>query len=268
MARALRGLFLPPFDDLADPGALIGLAREAEEAGWDGFFLWDHIDYRAPTERILDPWICLAAVAAHTRTVRLGALITPLARRRPHVVARQTATLDVLSGGRMVLGAALGLDRSGRELSAFGEELDDRTRAAMLDEALDVIAALWSGQRVDHDGPHFAARDVRFLPAPVQRPRIPVWVGGRWPAKNPLRRAARWDGYFPVDLDGPAAMADCAAAVAGLRGDLDGFDLVAGTGPWDDIGPWEEAGATWWLAAFPRDATRDDVRRRIHAGPG
>lgn len=261
------GIFVPPFGELADPRLLAEIAEVAEVAGWDGFFVWDHLMYRDVRE-VADPWICLAAIAARTERLRIGALVTPLARRRPQVVARQLATLDHLSRGRMVLGAALGRDTSGRELSAFGEELDDRERAAMLDEALTLIDALWSGGPVDHHGPYYSAQDVTFAPSPVQHPRIPVWIGGRWPRKAPLRRAARWDGFFPIDLADPDQLVDCVAALRDLRGTLDDFDVIIETAPDADPAPWVAAGATWWLSSFGiARATADAVRGTAAAGP-
>ena len=262
------GLFVPPFDALADPRLLADLAAEAEAAGWDGFFIWDHVQYRAPVRAVADPWIVLAAIATATSRMRIGALVTPLARRRPQIVARQATTLDALSGGRMILGAALGSDQSGRELSAFGDEMDTRERAAMLDEALDLIERLWSGASVDHHGRHYQARDVTFEPRPVQQPRIPVWIGGRWPRRAPIRRAARWDGYFPIDLTDPDQLATCADQIRALRGDLNGFELIVETAPDDDPAPWIAAGATWWLSSFGIDrATEANVRRAAAAGP-
>lgn len=261
------GLTIPPFDELADPDVLVALATSAEECGWDGVFLWDHVQYREPVSAVADPWIVLAAMATATRRVRLGAMVTPLARRRPQVLARQTTTLDRLAGGRLVVGVGLGLDRSGRELSSFGEELDDRTRAAMLDEGLDLLDALWSGEPVDHEGTHYRAEGVRFLPTPVQRPRPPVWVAGRWPHEAPIARAARWDGMFPIELGVPADCAELAARVAELRGGLDGFDIVVQGESADDPTPWEEAGATWWLTSFPYTVGRAQVEQAVAAGP-
>jgi alkanesulfonate monooxygenase SsuD/methylene tetrahydromethanopterin reductase-like flavin-dependent oxidoreductase (luciferase family) len=268
MSAAMFGLFVPPFGELADPRVLADIAAQAEAAGWDGFFIWDHVQYRAPVRQVADPWIALAAIAARTQRVRIGALVTPLARRRPQIIARQATTLDVLSGGRMILGAALGRDQSGRELSAFGEEMDDRERAAMLDESLDLIGRLWSGTTVDHDGRHYQARDVTFEPRPVQQPRIPIWIGGRWPRRAPMRRAARWDGYFPIDLADPDQLAECAGLIRTLRGHLDGFDLVVEAAPDDDPAPWIAAGATWWLCSFGIErATVAAVRNAADTGP-
>jgi alkanesulfonate monooxygenase SsuD/methylene tetrahydromethanopterin reductase-like flavin-dependent oxidoreductase (luciferase family) len=191
---ALRSaLWLPIFDELADPVVVVvaRLAAEAEEVGWDGFFVWDHLRWRAPVRQVADPWITLAAVAAATEQLRLGPMITPLARRRPAKVARETATLDRLSGGRLTLGVGLGSDRFGSELSGTGEQLDDRLRGQMLDESLEILTAAWSGAPVHHRGRHYTVDGVQFLPRPVQRPGVPVWAAGFPRNPRPLRRAAR-----------------------------------------------------------------------------
>ena len=172
------GLFVPLFDELADPAIVARLSVEAEEAGWDGVFVWDHVRWREPVVDVADPQITLAAVAAATERIRLGPMVTPLARRRPVKVARETATLDRLSGGRLTLGVGLGSDEFGSEYSITGEELDDRRRAQMLDEALEILRAAWSGEPVHHRGEHYTVDGMRFLPRPVQRPGVPVWVAG------------------------------------------------------------------------------------------
>ena len=171
------------------------LAVRAEQRGWDGFFVWDHVAYREPVTALADPWITLAAVAARTEKLVIGPLVTPLARRRPHQLARETVTLDRLSGGRLVLGVGLGSDRTGEfDPARFGEEGDPRARAKLLDDGLERLAAYWGGE---------------FEPRPVQQPRIPVWVASRWPNRRPLERAARWDGVFPIDqCPGPEALAE------------------------------------------------------------
>src|SRR6185436_10754896 len=155
---------MPLFDGLADPLVVARLAAEAEEAGWHGLFVWDHVRWREPIVDVADPWITLAAMATATETLRLGPMVTPLARRRPVKVARETATLDRLSGGRLTLGVGLGSDKFGSELSITGEEVDDRRRARMLDESLELLATAWSGELVQHAGEHYTVDGMRFLP--------------------------------------------------------------------------------------------------------
>jgi alkanesulfonate monooxygenase SsuD/methylene tetrahydromethanopterin reductase-like flavin-dependent oxidoreductase (luciferase family) len=200
------GVSLPNFGIGLDARRVAGWAASAEAAGWDGFFLWDHLFAFAPGPiDAVDPWIALTAAACATATIRLGTLVTPLPRRRPVVVARQTATLDVLSGGRLVLGVGIGAFPY--EWEYCGEEPDQRVRAAMLDEHLAVLARLWTGEPVTHRGTHYRLDGPDFAavcyPPPLQRPRVPVWVGGTWPGHGPFRRAARWDGVFPMRADGP-----------------------------------------------------------------
>jgi alkanesulfonate monooxygenase SsuD/methylene tetrahydromethanopterin reductase-like flavin-dependent oxidoreductase (luciferase family) len=249
-----RGIFLPPFDELVDPRTLVELAQTAEERGWDGFFLWDHIAYRAPVRALADPWIALAAIAGATERLRLGPLVTPLPRRRVQKVARETVTLDHLSGGRLTFGVGLG-GAEDVELAPFGEEVDPRKRARLLDEGLERLAELWGGE---------------FEPAPYQQPRIPVWVAARWPNRRPVRRAVCWDGLFVIDLEGrPDALEELANEVRELRaGNDDPFDLVVEIPIGADPAPWEAAGATWVLtdsgSLQPRLA---EVRDVIEAGP-
>ena len=249
---ARRGIYVAPFDELSEPGVVADLAARAEGRGWDGLFVWDHIRYRAPVSAVADPWITLAAVAVATERLTIGPLVTPLARRRTHKLARETVTLDRLSGGRLVMGVGLGWHNSGEfDAERFGEEEDPRTRAEMLDKALDQLARYWDGE---------------FEPRPVQQPRIPVWVAGRWPKRRPLERAARWDGYFPIDLPGPEALAEAAAEIEALRGGETGhFDLVVTNPAGTDPQPWIDAGATWCLTGFGMQPTRAEVERAIDA---
>jgi alkanesulfonate monooxygenase SsuD/methylene tetrahydromethanopterin reductase-like flavin-dependent oxidoreductase (luciferase family) len=261
------GLFLPIFGELSDPRVTAALAAEAEEAGFDGVFVWDHVQYRAPATDVADAWVTLAAMAVATERVRIGPLVTPLPRRRPHVVARQATGIDQLSRGRLVLGVGTGRD-SARELSAFREELDDCTRGEMLDEALDVIDALWSGEEVRYRGAHYIADGVTFRPRPVQRPRVPLWVAGRWPYRKPLQRAARYDGYFPIDLEAPGQLAELIGELEGRRTSAAPFEIVVEGWPGDDPAPWATAGATWWLVRFsPFDVDVAAVRGVIAGGP-
>jgi alkanesulfonate monooxygenase SsuD/methylene tetrahydromethanopterin reductase-like flavin-dependent oxidoreductase (luciferase family) len=252
--RIRLGLFLPLFDALADPAVVARLAGDAEEAGWDGFFVWDHIGWRAPVAAVGDTQVTLAAIAAATERIRLGPLVTPLARRRPAKVARETAALDLLSGGRLTLGVGLGSDRFGSEYSITGEELDDRRRARMLDEALGILEAAWSGEPVRHRGEHYTVDAMRFLPRPVQRPGVPVWVAGYRGKPKPMRRAARYDGFFPVDLEHPDQLAEIVARLGELREEAgrnpdEPYDVIAELEPGADPAPYGAAGATWVLVA-------------------
>jgi alkanesulfonate monooxygenase SsuD/methylene tetrahydromethanopterin reductase-like flavin-dependent oxidoreductase (luciferase family) len=242
-----RGLYLAPFDELADPRTLVDLAVRADERGWNGFFLWDHILYRPPVHAVGDPWIGLSAVAARTERLRLGPLVTPLSRRRAHKVARETATLDHLSKGRLILGVGLGSNHND-ELERFGEVVDARERSNLLDHALGRLTEFWAGE---------------FEPRPVQKPRIPVWVAARWPHRRPLRRAARWDGIFPIELPAPEALAELVGEIAEQRGDdRKPFDVAVDLEPGAELDPWQRAGATWILTDFgpqPRAAHVRDV---------
>lgn len=272
-----RGLFLPAFDPLADPRVFAELAAEAEQAGWDGVFVWDHLLYADPVVEIADPWICLAAAAMTTSRIQLGTMVTPLSRRRPQVLARQAATLDRLSGGRLVLGFGLGDDGGGRdghggELTAFGDEVEPKVRAAMLDEGLEVLASLLSGELVDHDGPHHRAAGVTFRPPATRPGGIPVWIGGRWPHRAPQRRAARFDGYFVIGLTSPEDVAEARTAIDAARTEAGRADepveLVVQLPAGGDPGAWAAAGATWVLTGVgPYRMELDEVREVVATGP-
>jgi alkanesulfonate monooxygenase SsuD/methylene tetrahydromethanopterin reductase-like flavin-dependent oxidoreductase (luciferase family) len=246
-----RAIDVPPFDELADPRLVAELAVAAEQRGWDGFFVWDHIVYRAPVRAVADPWVTLAAIACATSRVRIGPMITPLPRRRVHKLARETVTLDLLSSGRLTLGVGLGSARNG-ELEPFGEVADPRERARLLDKGLDDLTRYWDGE---------------FDPVPLQRPRIPVWVGAEWPHRRPLQRALRWDGVFPTRVPGPAELAELTAEIRGSRPAGEPFDVVVDRPPGDDLGPWEQAGATWVVTDFGTHPTAAEVRGVIEAGP-
>jgi alkanesulfonate monooxygenase SsuD/methylene tetrahydromethanopterin reductase-like flavin-dependent oxidoreductase (luciferase family) len=225
------------------------------------------LQYREPIRSATDPWIAMAAMAVQTERILLGPMVTPLARRRPQVVARQLVALDHLSGGRIVLGAGLGLDTSGEEFARFGENLDVVVRGEMLDEALDVLGGLLSGAQLDHRGPHFTASGVRFEPVPVHG-RIPIWIAARWPNRRPLRRAARYDGVDIIDVR-PSELPEAIAVIEAARPPgLGGFEVVVGDRPGADPTPWANAGATWLLATFdPFSVTLAEVRSVIRRGP-
>jgi alkanesulfonate monooxygenase SsuD/methylene tetrahydromethanopterin reductase-like flavin-dependent oxidoreductase (luciferase family) len=249
---ARHGIFIAPFEELSEPRVAAELAARAEERGWDGFFVWDHVAYAPPVRALADPWVTLAAVAMTTERVTIGPLVTPLPRRRPHQLARETTSVDRLSGGRLVLGVGSGSGRTGEfEPERFGEEGDARERGRLLDEGLERLVSYWGGE---------------FEPRPVQEPRIPVWVAAMWPNRRPLRRAAHWDGVFPIEMPGPEALAEVVAEVRELRDPAAGdFEVVVTNPAGTDPGPWIEAGATWCLTGFGSQPTRREVEETIDA---
>ncbi len=205
-------VYAPTFNDYGEPGRLIELAQCAERAGYDAFFIWDHLVLEGGGQlEVLDATIMLGALAQATKRMRLGAMITPLARRRPWKLAKEMATLDRLSGGRMVLGVGLG-EPAPLEFEAFGEDGSARGRAARLDEGLLIFDALVRGESVNHSGEHFHLQAAQLAPRATQQPRMPVWVAASLPAQAGVRRAARWDGVFPVRV--PQDILDGASVTA------------------------------------------------------
>ncbi|MFW9922403.1 MAG: LLM class flavin-dependent oxidoreductase [Candidatus Thorarchaeota archaeon] len=193
------GIYISNFGPNWNVRSIVELAKEAEKNGWDGFFLWDHIYVENMQDaNVLDPFIVLAAIASHTEKIRIGTTVTPLARRHPWKIARETASLDQLSNGRFILGVGLGGDPV-NEFADFGLESNDKIRGEMLDESLDILQGLWSGEKFAYNGKHYQIKETKFLPASVQKPTIPIWVGGNWPNKKPFRRAAKFQGVFPID---------------------------------------------------------------------
>jgi probable F420-dependent oxidoreductase len=259
------GLLAANIGAYSDPRNVVRLAETAELAGWDALLVWDHLGF-VWGPPAADPWVVLAAVAASTSTIRIGTGITPAARRRPHVLAHQVATLDVLSGGRVVFGAGLGGIEA--EFAAFGEETDARLRADRLDEALELLRMLWSGARVEHHGMHYTVDGVTLAPAPVQQP-LPIWVGGN--SRRARERAARFDGWF-ADTSSPEAMSmspeALAERVAGLGRSGD-FDIVVhGYADKADLQAYADAGATWWLEDLhDMRAPFDELVSLVAAGP-
>jgi alkanesulfonate monooxygenase SsuD/methylene tetrahydromethanopterin reductase-like flavin-dependent oxidoreductase (luciferase family) len=204
-------------------------------------------------------------MAAATERIELGPMVTPLARRRPWIVARQAVALDHLSRGRFVLGLGLGLDTSGGELSRFGEQTDDRRRAAMLDEGLDVLTGLLSGEPVDHDGDAYRVDGARFLPTPIRPGGMPIWLAARWPHRRPVERALRYDGLFLIDTGDPANLSGVVERARGLGRP---FDVVVEGEAGDSVDGWEAAGATWWMLSFDAFSTTVAVAEAaIDAGP-
>jgi len=271
-----------PYDE--DASVTAEMAREAEAAGWDGVFLWDGINGN-------DAWVVLSAIAVKTERIKLATMLTPISRRRPWKLAQEAATLDQLSGGRVILPVGLGAPNTGFHL--FGEEVDRKRRAEMLDEGIDVLTGLWSGEPFSYDGQHYPIGENTWFPLPVQRPRIPIWVVGAWPRMKSMRRVLRCDGIIPHkmgDAGGPSSPEEAWAAmtpddIREIRswlvenGAQDSFDIVwEGDTPGDDperaaeiARTWSDAGVTWWLEAVwntPRTrAGLDGMRERIGQGP-
>src|SRR5437762_9905314 len=271
--------FIIPGGDLR---TIVELAQDAEEAGWDGVFYWDGICIEGAGP-MYDPWITLAAIAMSTTRVKIGAVLTPVSRRRPWKLARETVTLDHLSGGRLILPVGLGaLDDGG-----FGkvvEPTDRKTRAELLDEGLDILAGLWSGRPFSYDGKHYHIEEMTFLPPPVQSPRIPVWVVGAWPRTRSMQRVLRWDGLLPnkINDDGssgkitPEDISAMKAYIDENRPPGAPFDIIMeGETPGDDPAqaaaiarPFAQAGATWWHEArWSSISNPGPVRERIRQGP-
>ena len=251
------GVSLPPFGKFGDVRNLARLAATAEEAGWDGFFIWDHVIFDPTFHPMVDPWVALAAIALQTKRLRIGAMVTPLARRRPWKVARESVSIDLLSEGRLILGAGLG-DPVQWDFGFFHEEQDARIRAQKLDEALDIITGLWGGETFSYHGKHYQLEAVRFEPTPVQTPRIPIWIGGGWDKSRPQQRAARYDGFIPLKFGSNLTLQEWEPIkrnISGYRALEGPFDFVhSGNTPGDDpdaaietIRPYEELGITWWL---------------------
>jgi alkanesulfonate monooxygenase SsuD/methylene tetrahydromethanopterin reductase-like flavin-dependent oxidoreductase (luciferase family) len=273
------GLYLPNYGAECSARALADLAGEAEAAGWDGFFLWDHI-LASQTQKLqmVDPWVALTAMAMSTERIRLGTSVTPIARRRPWKLARETVTLDHLSNGRLILSVGLG-EPANTEFEQFGEDGDAKVRAAKLDEGLEILTGLWRGKSFSYQGQYYQVQKTVFKPATLQLPRIPIWVGGFWPNKAPFKRAARWDGVMPLKQAGwlqPRDVRDMLAFVHERRTSGDPFDVaVIGTTSSKDratvkklMASFVEAGATWWLEALylQRDSI-GELRERIRQGP-
>jgi alkanesulfonate monooxygenase SsuD/methylene tetrahydromethanopterin reductase-like flavin-dependent oxidoreductase (luciferase family) len=263
-----QGVFFPPFDGVADPHRLVELAQVAEATGWDGIFLWDHVLYAGGVTKILDPYISLAAIASATTTIQLGAMVTPLNRRRPQVVARQAVTLDLLSNGRLILGFGIGDDGESGELSKFGETTDAKERGAMLSEGLEVLTGLLSGEPLTHQGEHYRANDVTFQPTAAREGGIPIWLAARWPNPAPIRRAAHYGGVFVIEMKDADDVAALRQRLIDEGADLEHFDVVISGFIGDDPSPWAKAGADWFLNWIgPYNLDFGEVREMIKEGP-
>ncbi|MHA2251317.1 MAG: LLM class flavin-dependent oxidoreductase [Candidatus Kariarchaeaceae archaeon] len=258
--------------DYNHPQILAELAKDAEEAGWDGFFTWDQIIGTST-----DPWVALSAISMMTKRIRIGPMITPVARRRPWKLARETVSIDRLSNGRLTFGVGLG--DPAEAFSTFDEESDKKILAQKLDEGLDILTGLWTGEEFTYNGDHYKVSPVKFLPIPEQNPRIPIWVGGFWPRKGPFRRAARYDGIIPYGADGNPLQVDDVVAMKEFikkhRQTNDPFDIVIlSSTPTDKneakeiIAPYSDVGVTWWCeSTYEWKLSFDEVKERIRRGP-
>jgi alkanesulfonate monooxygenase SsuD/methylene tetrahydromethanopterin reductase-like flavin-dependent oxidoreductase (luciferase family) len=253
------GIYISNFALQGDPTKFLELAIAAEDEGWDGFFLWDH-NYAGKEYLIADPWITLAAIAARTERIRIGTTVTPLPRRRPEKVAREVATLDILSKGRFILGVGLG-GSSDNDYGKFGENVGLKERAERLDESLAILEGLWSGEPFSFSGKHYNIKEVTFNPHPIQQPRVPIWCAGTWPIKAPFRRAAKYDGVFPLGITGNMELEDYFDVVNYVkkhRGSMKDFDIVIlGTTTGDEEVTWidesEALGCTWYVEVMMGD---------------
>lgn len=253
-------------------------ARLAEVSGWDGFFVWEPVWG-------IDAWVCLTAAAMHTQHIRLGTMLTPISRMRPWKLASETATLDNLSGGRVILAVGLGAIDTG--FAEFGEVTERKTRAELMDEGLDILCGLWHGQPFNYEGKHYKISATRFQPPPppIQQPRIPIWVVGAWRREKSLRRALRYDGLLPAVMgengkvrmsqSTPDEIRQMKAYIDEKRKESTPHDIIVeGETPGDDpvkarnvVQPYIDAGATWWIESMWEAPDPEKVRLRLQQGP-
>jgi alkanesulfonate monooxygenase SsuD/methylene tetrahydromethanopterin reductase-like flavin-dependent oxidoreductase (luciferase family) len=277
------GVTLPNVGMYGDARTLAELAGVAEEAGWDGVFVWDTLHFDADENPVCDAWIALAAMATCTERIKLGTMVAAPTRRRPWKVARETTTLDHLSHGRFIFGVGAG-DGSDRGFTHFGEELDAKARAKLLDESLEVLQGLWSGHPFSYSSEHYHVEEITFLPPPVQTPRIPIWIAGQWPRTGPLVRAARFDGVTAFTKRDDGTSGDLTPAeIQQLKRFMDEhhtastpFDIVTGAPVFEAVvddparallSAYAAAGATWCLEYVGPQRAFDDVRAAIQNGP-
>lgn len=256
-------------------------AAEAEVAGWDGFFVWEPVWG-------VDAWVALTAAAMVTSHIRLGTMLSPLSRMSPWKLASETATLDQLSGGRVILAVGLGATSCG--FDEFGEITDRKLRAERLDESLDLLNLLWRGQPFTYEGKHYQVHleqaqekfraGILGAAVPFQQPHIPIWVVGAWPSKRSMARVLRCDGLLPAVMgdDGKVRMAAAApeeiVAMKAFLKDFSGDIVVEGETPGDDlvlakakIQPYIQVGTTWWLESRWDEPDLGKVLVRIRQGP-
>ncbi|MFX1526403.1 MAG: LLM class flavin-dependent oxidoreductase [Promethearchaeota archaeon] len=276
MPKNKFGIYIANYGITNDPQDYIDLAILGENNGWDGFFLWDHIFLSSnKTQPFLDPWIILSVVAVKTKRIKLGTTVTPLARRRPWIVAKEVSTLDQLSKGRMILGVGLGIDS---DFGDFGENTDRLIRSEKLDESLHILKGLWANKPFRFKGKHFNIKEVEFFPKPFQN-TIPIWVGGTWPIKKPFQRAAQYDGVFPLksgeDSLSPIDYREIIKYINKYRSSSDSYDIIKSiysTGIKEEdewINDYLNVGISWFVEAIwpGRDSSLDNIKKIISRGP-
>ncbi|MHA2357529.1 MAG: LLM class flavin-dependent oxidoreductase [Candidatus Heimdallarchaeaceae archaeon] len=263
------------------------IASKAENAGWDGVFVWDAISVgpKSNPMKINDPWIVLALIAENTEKVRIGTYVTGLPRRRPWKLAREMITLDHLSNGRLTVTLATGA-ADDAAFSLVNEEPDVKIRARKLDEGIDVLKGLLSGEQFSYQGEYFQINEMILHPPPIQKPCIPMWIVGVWGRKNSFNRTLKCEGIAPISLkDGKISgitpkELKCMSKFLKEEVKLTKqFDIIVdGETPGDDtkkassiITPWQEAGATWWMenAYFQpwSNGGLEGLHKRIKLGP-
>jgi alkanesulfonate monooxygenase SsuD/methylene tetrahydromethanopterin reductase-like flavin-dependent oxidoreductase (luciferase family) len=248
------------------PERLVSIAAAADSSGWDAVFLWDHLQlFRDLQLDLHDPYVLLGAFAQATTTVRLGAMVTPVARRRVATFAKEIVTLDHLSGGRAMVGVGLGFPDD--EFTGFGEPADMRRRAEITDEMLDVLPQLWSGEPVKYDGVHLHV-DAHLRPPTVQQPHPPIWIGCLWPNPKAIERAKRCNGIVPINSDGGALAPAVFAEVVTAFGPMpEGFDFVASLGAGATAADYEALGATWFVeSSWPAGDWLDELEQKAVSG--
>ena len=265
------GIEVVPFGDFSNPCQIVHLAQAAEAAGWEGLWIWDHV---LMPYGVGDPWVTLAAVAASTKSIKLCAGVSPLPRYRPHLLARTLVGLDLLSAGRLIFATGLGIPS---DFKPFGEPAENKTRAAMLDEGLDLLTGYLSGEEITHHGKYYHAEAVRLAPCALQKPRIPVWIGGG--SQAAMRRAARWDGWIMGTVNEKSEVTQPPEKIAGevksilqYRKTKLSFDIaldgVSQVGERGLVREYELSGATWWFEIIHQlRGTQEELMRRIQAGP-
>ncbi len=270
------GFVLP----IGDARTAADFAHQAEQSGWDGFFVWEPVWG-------IDAWVSLAAAAMVTEHIRLGTMLTPLSRMRPWKLASETATLDNLSNGRVILAVGLGAIETGFE--DFGEFTSRKIRAELLDEGLEILTSLWSGEHFHFTGRHYQVEvtenTFRPPPPPLQKPRIPIWVVGAWPSMKSMQRVLRYDGLLPavlgndgkvrLDMITPGEILTMKQFIAEHRDQDTPFEIIMeGQTPGDDlqkareiINQYREVGVTWWIESLWSIQEIEKVLARIQQGP-